>query len=105
MATTHDADTDHNTYRRTRDAFNEMNVEEQASFLVEATASMLARGVEEAGRAVAEGLDDLFRSKTNRSKTKSTASPRRGKQGPGPAEPETAQQRRPHGGPSRSNSH
>jgi hypothetical protein len=105
MATTHDADTDHNTYRRTRDAFNEMNVEEQASFLVEATASMLARGVEEAGRAVAEGLDDLFRSKTNRSKTKSTASPRRGKQGPGPAEPETAQQRRPHGGPSGSSSH
>lgn len=94
MAQSNDKKSSHDEYRRTRDSFNEMNVEEQATFLVEATASMLARGVEEAGRVVADGLSDIFRPRKQRK--------RRGKgaHGPGPAEPETAQQRRPHGGTS-----
>lgn len=82
----------HNEYRRVRDTFNKMNVEEQATFLVEATASMLARGVEEAGRVVADSVNDIFRPKTRR-EHRSSDGP-----GPGPAEPETAQQRCPHGG-------
>jgi len=79
-------------YRRTRDTFNEMTLEDQATFLVEATTSMLARGIEEAGRVMAEGLDDLFRHKTAHKRHSEDA------KGPGPAEPETAQQRRPRGG-------
>ena len=92
MADAHDSSTKHDEYRRTRDAFDRMNVEEQASFLVEATASMLARGVEEVGRTLADGLDDLFRARG-----KTSSSSEKGKKGPGPAEPETAQQRRPTG--------
>lgn len=81
-------------YRRTRDTFDDLPLEDQATFLVEATASLLAHGLEEAGRAVADGLDDLFRtSKSHEQEADSTT-------GPGPAEPETAQQRRPRGGSS-----
>lgn len=79
-------------YQRTRDTFNEMELEDQAAFLVEATASMLARGLEEAGRVMADGLDELFRHSTRRKRRPSGAS------GPGPAEPETSQQRSPRGG-------
>lgn len=79
-------------YRRARDTFNHMNPEDQATFLVEATASLLARGVKEAGRVVAEGLDELFRPARSSSRSSSN--------GPGPAEPETAQQRAPRGGAS-----
>jgi hypothetical protein len=60
--------------------------------LVEATASVLARGVEQVGQAVADGLDDLF----HRARPSPSASSR--ERGPGPAEPETSQQRRPRGG-------
>lgn len=81
-------------YRRTRDTFNEMDFEQQATFLVEATASMLARGVEEAGRVVADGLSDIFQPRKQKERRG------QGAHGPGPAEPETAQQRRPHGGSS-----
>lgn len=80
-------------YRRTRDTFNEMKLEDQATFLVEATASLLARGIEETGRAVADGIDELFRPKARR-----TSRDAPGARGPGPAEPETSQQRRPRGG-------
>lgn len=79
-------------YQRTRDTFNDMKLEDQATFLVEATATLLARGIEEAGRVMADGIDEIFRPRTAR-KQRSSAS-----EGPGPAEPETAQQRRPRGG-------
>lgn len=79
-------------YRRARDTFNHMEPEDQATFLVEATASLLARGVKEAGRVMAEGLDELFRP--------ARTSSRPGSSGPGPAEPETAQQRAPRDGAS-----
>ncbi|NBB73225.1 MAG: hypothetical protein GVY35_06025 [Bacteroidetes bacterium] len=94
MADSNGKTSSHDEYRRTRDTFNKMNVEQQATFLVEATASMVARGVEEAGRAVADGLSDVFGA---RKQAKRRSEPRRG---PGPAEPETAQQRRPRGGTS-----
>lgn len=89
MTDAHDAKSRHETYRRTREAFERMKVDEQASFLVEATASILARGVEQIGRTIADGLDDLFRG------AQSTASAPHRDRGPGPAEPETSQQRRP----------
>ena len=79
-------------YRRTRDSFSDMPIEDQATFLVEATASLLARGVEEVGRVVADGVDDLFQGSSRRKQRSSGKG-----SGPGPAEPETAQQRRPRG--------
>jgi hypothetical protein len=94
MADSNGKTSSHDEYRRTRDTFNKMNVEQQATFLVEATASMVARGVEEAGRAVADGLSDIFGAQ------KQTKRRSEQKHGPGPAEPETAQQRRPRGGTS-----
>lgn len=87
-----DDDTKRDTYRRTRDAFNEMDMERQASFLVEATAAVIARSVEEAGRVVARGIGELFHPRSG------APSSSHDRPGPGPAEPETAQQRRPHGG-------
>lgn len=77
-------------YRRTRDTFNHMKLEDQATFLVEATASLLARGIEEAGRVMAEGVDEIFRPARKRDRAEQPG-------GPGPAEPETAQQRPPRG--------
>ncbi|RMH63809.1 MAG: hypothetical protein D6685_07300 [Bacteroidetes bacterium] len=45
---------------RVREAFEHLGVEDRVLFLVEATASTLARGVEQAGRALAEELDRCF---------------------------------------------
>jgi hypothetical protein len=93
MEKSRDKESPRDEYRRARETFNKMNVEEQATFLVEATASVLARGMEEVGRVVADGLSDMFQPKGQRQRH-DAAHPH----GPGPAEPETAQQRRPRGG-------
>jgi len=79
-------------YDQTRRDFESMKLEEQATFLVEATVSTLARGIEEAGHALAEGLDDVFK-QARRTKS-SSAEPGPGT-GPGPAEPETSQRQAP----------
>lgn len=75
-------------YDRTRKGFRDMNLEEQATFWVEATASLLARGVQEAGRVLAREMDDFFAG-APRQRSESD------QRGPGPAEPETSQQRAP----------
>lgn len=93
MTDAHDAKSRHDAYRRTRDAFDQMKTDDQATFLVQATASLVARGVEEIGRMVAGGLDDLFEGRAAPSSSQSGS-----KHGPGPAQPETAQQRRPRSG-------
>jgi hypothetical protein len=79
-------------YDEARRTFDELNVEEQASFLVEATASTLARGVLQVGETLAEGLEDVLRQARKRSSPGST-----GKR-PGPAEPETSQRQAPRNG-------
>lgn len=48
-------------YERARDAFDDMKIEDRAVFLIEATVSTIARGIDQAGRAVADELDRLFR--------------------------------------------
>jgi hypothetical protein len=78
-------------YDQTRRDFESMKLEEQATFLVEATVSTLARGIEEAGHALAEGLDDVFKQAR---RTSSSAEPGP-ETGPGPAEPETSQRQAP----------
>ena len=48
-------------YRHTREAFHELPLEKQARFLVEATASTMARGIEAAARSVADEMEEAFR--------------------------------------------
>jgi translation initiation factor 2 alpha subunit (eIF-2alpha) len=78
-------------YERTKRDFEEMNLEQKASFLLEATASTLARGLEEVGRSVGEELEDLFRRARKRHRTSKKKDPH----GPGAAEPETSQRSAP----------
>ena len=44
-------------YRRVRDDFDGLDLEHQATFLVDATVSLLAKGIEMAGRALADEVD------------------------------------------------
>lgn len=47
-------------YRHVRDAFDTLNIEDKALFLVEAAASTVARGLEEAGRKLGDELNRVF---------------------------------------------
>jgi hypothetical protein len=78
------------TYEQTRRRFDDLEMEEQAQFLIEASASALARGVEQAGIMLANGLRDAM----HRPHRSSGAS----ESGPGAAEPETSQRQAPKGG-------
>ena len=78
-------------YEQTRRRFDELEVEQQAQFLIEASASALARGIEQAGKALAEGLQDAVRHPPRSSCASQAGS------GPGAAEPETAQRQAPKG--------
>lgn len=75
------------SFRRAREAFDEMEPEDQAAFLAEATASAVARGAEVFGRTLADEIEQFFEGGTRRRGQKKEPA------GPGPAEPETAQQR------------
>jgi hypothetical protein len=78
-------------YDRARRDFDEMPLEDRARFLVEATASTLARTVEAAGRELARGIGELF------GQAREQPAPGRSRR-PGPAEPETAQRTAPPNG-------
>lgn len=47
-------------YKRTREAFDDLKIEDKALFLVEAAVSTVARAVEHAGRVLAHELDAVF---------------------------------------------
>lgn len=47
-------------YRHTRKAFHGLPLEQQARFLVEATASTMARGLEAVARSVADEMEEAF---------------------------------------------
>ncbi|WP_103021446.1 hypothetical protein [Salinibacter altiplanensis] len=78
-------------YEQTRRRFDELETEQQAQFLIEASASALARGIEQMGAVLADGLQDVIRRSHRPSGT-----PR--DPGPGAAEPETAQRQAPQEG-------
>lgn len=78
------------SYDRMRRDFEELDFEEQAQFLIQASASTLAKGIEQVGRALADGLGDVMHRRRRSS----------GTSGPGAAEPETAQRRTPKNGSS-----
>lgn len=77
---------DDERFRKAREAFDDMNLEAQTSFLLEATVRTVARGAETVGRALGDEIDRMF-DRGARGKS------RHRREGPGPAEPETAQQR------------
>jgi len=68
--------------------FEELELEEQAQFLIKASASTLARGIEQIGQVLADGLEDVMH--------RSHRSPG----APGTSGPETAQQQAPKNGSS-----
>ena len=78
-------------YDHARRQFDDLRLEDKAIFLVEATAGTLVRGLEEAGRAVTDSLEDLFRRSGGRS-GKHDASERPSPSRPGAAEPPTGSQ-------------
>ncbi len=50
-------------YERARSAFDDLKLEDRAVFLIEATVSTIARGVDKVGRVLADELDRLFRTR------------------------------------------
>lgn len=77
-------------YEEARRRFDDLDVEGQVHFLIEATASTLAQGGVKAGQVLADGTEDVLRD----ARRGSSAS----RSGPGAAEPETAQRQAPHSG-------
>jgi hypothetical protein len=84
-------------YDEARRNFDDLDVEERTRFLVEATASTLAHGLLQAGEALADGLEEAIRQARTRSPHRSE------RDGPGAAEPETAQRQAPRRGSRDSN--
>lgn len=87
------ADSQDSRYDQARRQFDDLAPEEQAQFLIEATASTLAHGIQRAGKMLSRGLQDTVRRAQKRPASESSA-------GPGAAEPETAQRKRPRDGTS-----
>lgn len=81
----------HDHYERTKRDFQNLSFEQQASFLLEATASAAARGLEHAGRTLASEIEDLFRGARRRARKQH----RKESASPGAAEPETSQRSAP----------
>lgn len=79
-------------YDDARRHFEELEVEERARFLLEASVSTLAQGLEQAGRVLSDGLDEIFHHTDRTSRSSGEA------ERPGAAEPETAQRRAPRNG-------
>lgn len=105
MSTTHGTGSqEHDGYDRTRRDFEDMSLEDQATFWVKATASLMARSIQEAGDALVRELDSFFDDGCHSGAARSTSgddAPDDDASGPGPAEPETGQQRAPRSGPDR----
>lgn len=74
-------------YRQARAAFDTLNIGDQAVFLVESVVTVMARGLEEAGRTLAHALDDLFRPAPEAGVDGDApeAEPKKSKRGKGPA--------------------
>lgn len=83
-------------YHRARRDFDDLPFEKQATFLLESSVTALARGIEEAGRMLVEGLEDVMQERRRTRPSAGGASDSSDAKGPRPgaAEPETGQQRR-----------
>lgn len=78
-------------YEHLRDRFEELETDDRARFLLEASVSTLATGLEQLGEVLADSLEQAMRSPDRASDSAE------GARQPGPAEPETAQRHAPHG--------
>jgi hypothetical protein len=78
-------------YDRARDAFDDLDTDEQARFLAETTVSVVARGIQSVSRPLAGELGAFFTSPSERSPQREP--PTETRDGPGPAEPPTSAQR------------
>lgn len=83
-------------YEQARRRFEDLDVEKRARFLLEASVTTLARGLEEAGRVLADGLEDVLH------RTEEASRSSEGPERPGAAEPETAQRQTSRNGPAAS---
>lgn len=59
----HNDDAPRDDYRRLRDDFDGLNLDHQATFLVDAVASLIAKGLETAGRTLAKEVDEFVERK------------------------------------------
>ena len=89
-------------FHRAHRDFEALQIDEQAQFLIQASASTLARGIEQAGKVLAAGLGETMHracaSTTPHKDTPHKDTPHKDTPdggGPGPAEPETAQRQAP----------
>ena len=99
-------------FHRAHRDFEALEIDEQAQFLIQASASTLARGIEQAGKVLAAGLGETMHracaSTTPHKDTPHKDTPHKDTPhkdtlhkdtpdggGPGPAEPETAQRQAP----------
>lgn len=57
-------------YQRVRSDFDELNSEEKVVFLLEATVTTLARGIDAFGRAVSDELNDAFSKRSDKKSRK-----------------------------------
>ncbi|MFB6231898.1 MAG: hypothetical protein ABEL04_12165 [Salinibacter sp.] len=85
-------------YDRLRRHFQELEANERARFLLEASVSTLAQGLEQAGQALADSLERVMQQEHRASGASEEA------RQPGAAEPETAQRQASRGGDSSSES-
>lgn len=79
-------------FHRVRRDFEALQIDEQAQFLIRASASTLARGIEQAGKALAAGLGETMHQACSPTPPHKDTP---GAEEPGPAEPETAQRQVP----------
>lgn len=82
------------SYEKARRSFEELEVEEQASFVVEAATATVAKGLLRVGETLAEGVEDVVREARQRRADEASST------GPSGAASETAQE--PSGNGSRS---
>jgi hypothetical protein len=61
--------------RAVREAFDALNMEDKAAFLAEATAATVVRGIEVAGKAVADEFDHIFRERERREEEREEPTP------------------------------
>ncbi len=62
-------------YKRVRTEFDDLDTEDKVLFLMEATVSTLARGVDEFGRAVSDEINKAFSRRAEKREKQDKASP------------------------------
>lgn len=62
-------------YKRIRMEFEDLQIEDKALFLLEATVATVARGIEQAGKGLADEIDKAFRSAAREAEAETTTGP------------------------------